>query len=395
MKQIDTTSHHHRPGQTVIPLPPIHRQGAFGHPDTGIGTATITTRGWRASLHPDQDIILPEEAVTLPGLFRERLHRSPNAIAYRQFDRLSATWKSFTWKQTAREVGCWQEALKREGLKRGDTVAIMLNNRHGWVVMDQAALGLGLVVVSLYADDRPRNVAHILRDSGAKVLLIRDIAIWNRIGSALVPLKRLKRVICRRRSGERPDDGRFTYLSHWVAPGYHPMVHQESGPDDLATLIYTSGTTGRPKGVMLSHRNLLSNAYGGVLKVTVFPGDRFLSFLPLSHALERTAGYYLPMMAGAEVTYARSVATLAEDILLARPTLLISVPRIYERIHGRLEERLADGSPVARWLFRLTECVGWRQMRHQQGKGPWMPILLLWNLMKKLVADKVLERLGG
>ena len=165
--------------------------------------------------------------------------------------------------------------------------------------------------------------------------------------------------------------------------------------DQLASIVYTSGTTGRPKGVMLTHANLLWNAYAASQCADFGEHAVFLSFLPLSHTLERTGGYYLPMLLGAEVAYARSIAQLAKDLEEIRPTALISVPRIYERVYGRIQDGLAKKSRLARMLFDLAVRVGWRRFERAQGRAGWHPELLLWPLLDRLVARTVTDKLGG
>jgi long-chain acyl-CoA synthetase len=165
--------------------------------------------------------------------------------------------------------------------------------------------------------------------------------------------------------------------------------------DELASIIYTSGTTGKPKGVMLSHANMLTNAHACLDTFAVSGDDLFLSFLPLSHTFERTLGYYLTVMTGSTVAFARSIQLLSEDLQNIRPTLLISVPRIYERVYGVIRTRLEEGLPLKRKLFYLAVEVGWARFEHQQGRGAWKPSFLLWPLLQKLVAQKVLDKLGG
>jgi long-chain acyl-CoA synthetase len=163
----------------------------------------------------------------------------------------------------------------------------------------------------------------------------------------------------------------------------------------LATIVYTSGTTGHPKGVMLSHRNILWNAEASLKLVPARPDDRFLSFLPLSHMLERTAGYILPIMAGCSVAFARSIPQLAEDLLQVRPTVMISVPRIFERVHARLLERLDAGPRLARRLFGQAVASGWQRFEHSQGRAAWHPRLLVSPLLDRLVGAKIRARFGG
>jgi long-chain acyl-CoA synthetase len=146
---------------------------------------------------------------------------------------------------------------------------------------------------------------------------------------------------------------------------------------------------------MLSHSNILSNAHDSLTAIDCYREDLFLSFLPLSHSLERTGGYYLPMMAGSTVAFARSVAQLAEDLQSVRPTALIAVPRVFERVHERMMGQLRERSAVARWVFRTAIRAGWRRFEREQGRVGWHPLLLLWPVLRRLVADQVLGRLGG
>jgi long-chain acyl-CoA synthetase len=146
---------------------------------------------------------------------------------------------------------------------------------------------------------------------------------------------------------------------------------------------------------MLSHYNILSVAHASVVVLDCYQEDLFLSFLPLSHTLERTAGYYLPIMAGSTVAYARSIAQLAEDLQTVKPTVLIAVPRVFERVHSRISEQMRQKSVVARWLFERAAAVGWVRFQRQQGRKMWRPSLLFWPLLNKLVAGKIIARLGG
>ena len=343
----------------------------------------------------DLDIIDPTQARTLPGLFRERVRRSPKAVAYREYDRYAESWRDYTWRQIATDVARWRMALTQERLAPGDRVAIRLRNCRHWVIFEQAAMACGLVVVPLYVDDRADNVAYSINDSGSKMLLLESEAQWNDLADVHNGMTGVDRVVLLDFSGSLKD-GWVIGVDQWLSVEYpEPRPDVESAPDELATIVYTSGTTGAPKGVMLSHWNILANAHMGLRSVAVKPSDIFLSFLPLSHTLERTVGYYVPMMAGAAVVYARSISQLAEDMLAVRPTGLISVPRIFERAYQRIRAQLDEGSKFKRGLFDLTVKIGWEHFEYRQGRGPWRPIILLWPLMDKLVAKKVRARFGG
>jgi long-chain acyl-CoA synthetase len=251
-----------------------------------------------------------------------------------------------------------------------------------------------LVVVPLYTQDRPENVAYIIHDSGSKVLLIEGAEQWQALSEVKSQLGSLVRILT---VHPVPNAGepRLRSLGEWLPDQGGATRHVPRDPKALATIVYTSGTTGRPKGVMLSHHNILSNAAAGCDVLTVGHDDLFLSFLPLSHTLERTCGYYLAVMTGATTAYARSVLVLGEDLQTMRPTILVSVPRIYERVYGRIRDALDAGSPLKKKLFMLAVEVGYARFEHAQGRGPWKPSFLLWPVLNALVAKKILARLGG
>jgi len=340
------------------------------------------------------DVISPEIARTLDGLFQERVRRSPNAIAYKGFDE-PGVWKDYSWADVEGLVARWQAGFEAEGLRAGDRVAIMLRNSVNWVVFDQAAMGLDLVNVPLYTSDRPDNTAYILKDSGAKILVLESADQWTMFADLQDQLTGLKRILSINTLSGPATDPRVKSVVHWLPKTTGPVRHVNQDGTKLTSIIYTSGTTGKPKGVMLSHKNMLENAASALQCFDVTTQDLFLSFLPLSHTLERTAGCYLTMMAGARVAYARSIAQLGEDLVAIRPTIMISVPRIYERVYANIKSRLAEGPAFRRKLFEYAVEVGWARFEYQQGRGPWKAAFLLWPLLDRLVAHKVMARLGG
>lgn len=345
-----------------------------------------------------ENVIHYSEAVTLDGLFRSRTLRTPDAVAYRYYDKNDGEWRDSTWQEMAHEVARWQKGLAALNLDPGDRVALSLKNCREWVMFEQAALGLGLIVVPLYIDDRPDNVAFIVDDAAIKLLLLEDVRRWKQLAPALQGRPSLQSVVLL--NGEcselLDEDERLVCARDLLPPGEHPLqTNTDDDTHSLATIVYTSGTTGRPKGVMLSHLNILSIAYSATTMANFLADDIFLSFLPLSHTLERTGGYYLPMMIGATVAYSRSINQLAEDLQVIKPTVLISVPRIYERIYSRLNSQLEKGPAYRRWLFHAAVSVGWQQFEREQGRRYWHPKLLFQPLLRRLVAEKVIQRLGG
>ncbi|MDH5392360.1 MAG: long-chain fatty acid--CoA ligase [Gammaproteobacteria bacterium] len=350
-----------------------------------------------------QDVITPDIADTIPALFRERLKRNPDKVAYQQYNFANKTWESSSWSQISTEIIRWQASLEKENLQPGDRVALMLKNSRDWVVFDQAALGMGLVTVPLYVEDRPDNVAYILNDANVKILLVEDTEQWKRLLDLKTELKDLQRIISIEpvHEEDHPSDARLISRADWLFGAKGELQQKERAAQEMASIVYTSGTTGRPKGVMLSHKNIISDAYGAFLCGEEHPSgnflnsDQYLSFLPLSHMFERTVGYMLPMMVGAQVNFARSIPQLGEDLQNIKPTVLVSVPRIFERVYSKIMTGLNAKPAVARKLFDLTVSIGWLRFEYEQKRRVWSPLLLLWPVLDKLVASKVMEKLGG
>jgi long-chain acyl-CoA synthetase len=350
------------------------------------------------SVNKNKDVshVIPmAAAVTLDGLFRERVKRTPDLVAYKAYNDQHRNWRDYSWAQMDRQVARWQAALERDGLQPGDRVAVMLRNSPEWVIFDQAALGLGLVVVPLYTQDRADNVAYILNNAGCKVLLVEGDEQWQSLRDVVSELPGVVRFLTVNASQSAPGDERLKWIGEWLHEDGGTTRHLERPGNTLATIVYTSGTTGRPKGVMLSHDNILSNTAACLQVLATGYDDIFMSFLPLSHTFERTCGYYLTMMAGSTTAYARSIPQLAEDLQAIRPTMLISVPRIYERIWGAIRAKLEEGPALRKKLFLFAAETGFARFEHAQGRGPWKPSFLLWPLLNRLVAAKVLARLGG
>jgi len=348
---------------------------------------------------------------TLPELFDYRCRTSPQREAYRWFDTASNAWQSFSWGDMQAKVALWGQAVQALQLARGARIATLLTNSVHAICIDQAGLAAACATVPLHANDNPGNIAFILADAGASLLLINRLETWQQIvatGTALPALRCV--VIDDPQQPALPEpptsDGhpRLVRLQDWLVQAQDsarpPQAVQAPQAQDMAAIVYTSGTTGKPKGVMLSHHNVLSDVKAVLGRVVPTQDDVFLSFLPVSHTFERSCGYYLPMAVASTVVYARSVALLAEDMLSIRPTILVSVPRIYERIYAKIQEKLSH-SAFKRALFAAAVSKGWA--RHCQAHGlsntdapqggwaRWLP----WSLLQKKVAQPILDLFGG
>lgn len=338
-------------------------------------------------------------AATLPQMFQARVAVSDNRAAYRQFDLSNRIWISYSWTQVAARVERWRAALRREELHQGERVAILLPNGLDHACADLASLSEGMVPVPLHVVDNAENLAYVIGDSGAAILFVESTERWNSLRPHRERMPELRRVVCLGSVTPGPDAPLAIGLDAWLGAadsihvgGPEPVIH----PGDLAAIVYTSGTTGRPKGVMLSHRNVVANVRALIAVMPVLDSDLFLSFLPLSHTFERTVGYYLPMAAGATVAYARSVALLTEDLLTIRPTILVSVPRIYERAHALLRESVR-GSWLRGRLLETAVAIGWRRFCYEQGRAaqPALAQRLVFPWLDRRVGRMLRERFGG
>lgn len=342
---------------------------------------------------PEPRYVPIEPGDSIADCFARRVTLTPEAVAYRRFDASRDAWIDLSWRDTSLAVERVRAGLAAEKLEPGERVAIMLRNGPEWIHFDQAAHAEGLVVVPLYVDDRPDNIAYILEDAACRVLLIEGDEHLKKLSEIHARMPTVKRIVCVKPVAA--GDERVAALGDWAPASGLDAAPVRTAGDALATIVYTSGTTGRPKGVMLSHQNILQNVKSALGVYEVYREDVFLSFLPLSHMLERTAGYYLTMVAGATVAFARSVPQLAEDFRTVRPTVMVSVPRIFERLHGAIRATLEEAPAFRRRLFELAHHVGWSLFEWRQKRAPWRPSILAWPVLRALVARRLLERLGG
>ncbi len=342
------------------------------------------------------DYIDPAIAGSIPALFIERIRRSPDDPAYLQY--LEGDWRTWRWQEVGDELKRWRQAFAKEELSPGDRVAIRLRNCVEWVFYDQGAMGRGLVVVPVYAEDRADNIGYIVEQTSAKILLVEDIEQWKAIRDASENLSSLRRVVLlsEKNSEGLTHDQRLVILDDWLAAGAD-CQDKAALPkaSELATIVFTSGTTGKPKGVMLSHNNIAMNAYTGLHSIAVYPQDRMLSFLPMSHMFERTVGYYLNVITGSSVAFNRSIPELLDDMAMVKPTILITVPRIFERANSAIKNQLDEGSAIKRWLFNKAVKIGWQRFEFQQGRGKQGLGIVVLPILDRLVGRKVRQRFGG
>ena len=340
---------------------------------------------------------------TLTQLFYDAVERhghKPKAVACKP---AGGAWRSLTHQELAQRVQRAGLALKRLGVRRGDRVAILSENRPGWLVADFACLAVGASDVPLYPTLPARQLDYILKDSGAVAIFVSTAPQLAKIAELRGELPALKHVITMDPDARGPG---VIGLAELYAMGAEAEAAGEGAnfkaealsakPDAAATIIYTSGTTGDPKGVVLSHDNIFSNVMAVLEVFRIGPTDSTLSFLPLSHIFERMAGHYTMFYAGATIHYAESVDTVPANLMEVSPTIVTSVPRLYEKMYARVLENALAGGPVKKRIFFWAKDVGERWADHTlAGERP--PTLLGWQyaLAHRLVFSKLKTRTGG
>lgn len=287
----------------------------------------------------------------LAALFFESAAHAPTAPALRFFDKASATWKVYSWaeyEQAVRKTAAW---LTQQGIGRGDRVALLSLNRPEWLITDLAILAIGAISVPIYATASPKDISYILGHSEAKAIFVDH---FDRLQS-LVDVALPKLVVSFDGSPSTVD---FKSIRN---SDVKPITEPASiSAEDIATIIYTSGTTGMPKGVVHTHGTLMATVKPCtfVLKEGATGTDRFFSFLPLSHVAERVLVQIGSLILRAEVTFARSVDTLIDDMVLHPPTILLCVPRLWERIYEKIRKGLETASPIKKLVFQIAEAAG-------------------------------------
>ncbi|MDW3096271.1 MAG: long-chain fatty acid--CoA ligase [Gammaproteobacteria bacterium] len=334
-----------------------------------------------------------DDAFTIGQAFNERVKLTPDKAAYTEFNHQTKKWQSYTWDETRTLAASVQQWLSELGIAAGDRIGLMLPNSVMWVAIDQAAAGMGIITVPLYPNDREDNVHYILEKTDCRLLMISSQEQCELAKDFIDEIESLNSIVLIDDIGA--SDGLPILKNQLKKFDDSIFISDSCSCNDPATIVFTSGTTGRPKGVILSHRNLLVNAADSGRAMPVGEEDQLLSFLPLSHTFERTTGYYAPMLHGAEITYTRSIDQLAEDLQIIKPTILISVPRIYERVYAKIIAQVQSKSAIAQRLFSHAHEIGYKKFCYQQGTGGWSISFLLHPLLDEIVAKKIREKLGG
>jgi long-chain acyl-CoA synthetase len=311
------------------------------------------------------------------------------------------TWQPLSYADLLQQVRHVSLGLGTLGVRAGDRVAILSENRPEWAIADYACLAARCPDVPVYPTLPASQVRHILRDSGAVAIFVSSAEQRAKVDEIRSELPGLRHVIAMNADAAGGDALSFADVRQAgsAVTGRDEAWRElalAAGPDDLATLIYTSGTTGEPKGVMLTHGNIASNVEGGLQRLPLQDTDECLSFLPLSHIFERMAGHFCMMQSGAVINYATSMDTVAAEMGEVHPTVVLSHPRLYEKVYARVLESALGGSPIKKQLFFWAKRVGeqWVEYTLGQRRVPgWLG--LRYRVASFLVFAKLRARVGG
>ncbi len=338
---------------------------------------------------------------TLPSVFQARVKKygDRDCVRYRK----DGEYVPWSWNDMDRMVRRTGYFLMGRGIGKKDHVAIFSANRYEWWVSDMGALSAGAATVPVYATDSPEEAQYILKDSGAKICFVSTEDHLNRVLKVKKNLPELKLIVTfdevkTRKRGvisfrEALEEGAACADQEKLDRRIHSIK-----PKDLATVIYTSGTTGAPKGVMLSHDNFIQD---GILSLERFhphvtDSDRFFSILPLSHALERNTGYYIPIYVGATVYFCEDVSkTLMRDLTEVRPTIMVSVPRIFEKIHAAVLSKLSDAPASKKMIFGWAMKIAKKNVEYTVKRKPRKGLFAKeYDLADKLIFSKLRKAVG-
>ena len=337
----------------------------------------------------------------LPELLTHHMEKRPDLPLFTFWLPTEKTWKTINVKETVEQITRWRHALVKEGLTKGDRCAMLLPNGINAILFDQSVLANALVPVPLHAVDTAGSSSYIINDSGAKLLVTGRLNRWEAIRDT-EDHPALKTVVITGEPVQEHQDGdvRVVGLDQWLTEGNGTELPAGPEPQDLAALVYTSGTTGKPKGVMLTHRAILANVTGVLQNICPEPEDVWISFLPLSHTFERTTTYYTAMGFGNRVAFNRNIGLLADDLKVIRPTILMSVPRIYEKVYDKIQDALVKKPAFVQKLFHPAVDVGYRRFCRENGlpvQGGFLSLFdpLIAGFLDKKVGAGIRGIFGG
>jgi len=339
---------------------------------------------------------MPDRVATLSQNFEANAQKYGSRAFLK--DKRDKRWTDHSWTEVSEAAGKLRAGLLKLGVRPGDRVAILSDNCPEWIVVDQAVLGLGAIVVPLYTTSGPEETAHVISDSGAKVIAANGPEMVKKILGLSASIPEVSSIVAMHSGAESTpaSNGTPAVMTAESLSTEAPAAIVEGSSDDLATIIYTSGTTGTSKGVMLSHGNLLANAEDSLTALALNDTDMTLSHLPIAHSFERTAGYYTVAMAGGTIAFAESLGQIASNLTEVQPTVVLTVPRLLEVIHSRVLRTVETSPPMRQRLFKMALDAGEQACEYRNRGKPVPPLLALsMAVFRRLVFARVRAIFGG
>ncbi len=331
--------------------------------------------------------------MTLISMFEEAIQHYGNRPALARKPK-GGTYQDISYTEFGESVDAFSKGLSALGVQKDDRVAILSENCPEWAITDFGTLKTGAVTVPMFSTLTAAQVGYILKDSGAKIICVSTEKQLEKVASIRDEVPTLEQIIIFDSIEDEIPEGVTEFATVCELDGEE--TDAAANEDDIATIIYTSGTTGNPKGVMLTHANFISNVEACKSLIDVSETDVLLSFLPLSHVFERLGGHYVPLFSGAKIAYAESTFTVAQNMKEIAPTVMLSVPRLYETMHERILRAVQEGSPLKQKIFHWGVSVGSSvSSAIQQGKKPSAILRLQQSIADKLVFAKLKEATGG
>ncbi|HEV2170269.1 MAG TPA: long-chain fatty acid--CoA ligase, partial [Candidatus Binatus sp.] len=333
---------------------------------------------------------MPDRVATLSQSFEANAHKYGSRVFLR--DKRNKVWTDHSWSDVCDAAGKLRAGLLGLGARPGDRIAILSDNCPEWIVVDQAILGLGGIVVPLYTTSGLEETAHVINDSGAKIVAVNGPEMVKKILGLGAQIAEVTTIVAMHADAESAPaaNGTPTVVTASSLSTEAPAAIVEGSSDDLATIIYTSGTTGTSKGVMLSHGNLLANAEDSLTALALNDTDMTLSHLPIAHSFERTAGYYTVAMAGGTIAFAEGLGQIASNLTEVQPTVVLTVPRLLEVIHSRVMRTVEASPPFRQRLFKMALSAGEQAAEYRNRGKPLPPLLdLSMALFRRLVFTRV------
>ena len=343
------------------------------------------------------------EFSTIPEMFQNVTGKFAGATRPALMYKAGGKYEGIGYADLRNRVERFAFGLASLGVRRGDRVAIVSENRPEWVISDQAIVALGAIDVPVYPTMSAKQNEYIFNDAGVRVAIVSNQFQLNKVMRVWDNVPSLESIVLMNEKADIVEPSTITFSEVMRYGDAYRVKHPDLldnarrtvAPEDLLTLIYTSGTTGNPKGVMLTHRNLVSNIVSSAEVIEFGPEDLLLSFLPLSHTFERMAGYYTAFSCGATIAYAESVETVAANMLEVHPTIVTTVPRLFERIHSRVIKQVDAGPAIKQKIFHWAIAVGKEHASALRQGGPSLRLRAEHALADKLVFSKLREKTGG